>query len=267
MLLKYKKCTNCDTYYEPTLKKCPDCHKINELYQEKKVPRHIAFLHPIAQGGLFLGGFSYAGMLLLDLIVSVFALQFTSDKGVLQAVVNSVVYFLMFDGLLGIVLFTRKKYFFDKFTNGLNYAYGIGYAITLVLIGSAFSSIISIFHEVSDNANQEAAISYAQNYPILAFFVVGIIGPLCEELTYRVGLYSFLRRINKYLAIAVTTVVFAFIHFNFDPAGIVDELWALPSYLVAGLILTLAYEHRGPVCSMTAHVLYNVFAFLVILAS
>ena len=144
-------------------------------------------------------------------------------------------------------------------------------ALSITSLGNqlylAFSSIISIFHEVSDNVNQTAAIEYAQNYPIIAFFVVGIIGPVCEELTYRVGLYSFLRRINKYLAFTVTTIIFAFIHFNFDAADIVNELWSLPSYLLAGFILTLAYEHRGPACSMTAHVLYNVFAFLVILGA
>ena len=59
-------------------------------------------------------------------------------------------------------------------------------------------------------------------------------------------------------------VVFAFIHFDFEAIGtpeIVEELWSLPSYLVSGLILTIAYEHRGPACSMTAHVLYNLFAF------
>ncbi len=267
MLLEYKKCSNCDAYYDPTLKECHICHKKNELYLEKQIPRHITFMHPLAQGGLFLGGFSYAGMLLLDILIALIATQFTSDKSVLVAIANSTVYVLLLIGLLSIVIFTRRKYFFEGYTKGLNYVYGLGYAITLVLIGSAFSSIVSIFHEVSDNVNQTAAIEYAQNYPIIAFFVVGIIGPVCEELTYRVGLYSFLRRINKYLAFAVTTIIFAFIHFNFDSADIVNEFWSLPSYLLAGFILTLAYEHRGPACSMTAHVLYNVFAFLIILGA
>ena len=65
----------------------------------------------------------------------------------------------------------------------------------------------------------------------------------------------------------MTVIVFAFIHFDFDAADMANELWAIPSYIVAGAVLTLAYEHRGPACSMTAHVLYNIFAFLTILAS
>ena len=44
-----------------------------------------------------------------------------------------------------------------------------------------------------------------------------------------------------------------------------DELWSIPMYIVSGFVLTLAYEHRGPACSMTAHVLYNMFAFILIL--
>jgi hypothetical protein len=46
-----------------------------------------------------------------------------------------------------------------------------------------------------------------------------------------------------------------------------NELWSLPSYRISGFILTLAYEHRGPAWSMTAHVLYNIFAFLIMLAA
>ena len=115
---------------------------------------------------------------------------------------------------------------------------------------------------MSDNINQSAADAFANNYPILAFFVMAIIGPICEELTYRVGLHSFLRRINKYLALVVTIIIFAMIHFTFDAENIVEELWSLPSYLVSGLLLTLAYEVRGPACSITAHACYNLFALI-----
>ena len=60
-------------------------------------------------------------------------------------------------------------------------------------------------------------------------------------------------------------MIFALIHFDFQAENIVNELWALPTYLVSGVILGLAYEHRGPACSMTAHLIYNLFAFIVML--
>ena len=266
MLLNRKKCPNCGAYYDPTLEKCPECHKHNELYLDRQITDKVAFMHPVAQIGLFLGGFSYAGMLLIQIIVSLVILSFINDKEVLNAALITSTYILMLGGLFFIVFFTRRQHFFSKYKRKIDYIYGVAYAVTLVLVGLLVSNLVSIFYQASDNVNQQAATSFSKNYPILAFFVIGILGPICEELTYRVGLYSFLRRINKYLALAVTTIVFALIHFDFEAKDMINELWSIPSYLVAGAILTLAYEHRGPACSMLAHVLYNVFAFTMILA-
>ena len=267
MLLKRKKCHNCGAYYDPTLEKCPACHKHNELYLNREINDKIAFMHPVAQIGLFLGGFALAGMFIIELIFALFLKSAIADKTALDATLISCTYITMIGGLGFIVFLTRRKHFLSKYTRKIDYIYGLAYMITLILVSSLVSVFTSLFHEAANNANQSTAVVFIKNYPLLAFFVIGILGPICEELTYRVGLYSFLRRINKYLAFAVTVIVFAFIHFDFDAADIVNELWAIPSYIVAGAVLTLAYEHRGPACSMTAHVCYNIFAFLTILAS
>ena len=268
MLLNSKKCSNCDGYYDPTLKKCPHCHKSNELYAERKVSDKIVFFDFRAQIGLFLVGFAYAGMLLAEFILAFFIGPLNIDDLLRKTLILLFTYLMMLGGLAVIALSTRRKEFFSKYKRPLDYIYGIVYAITIVVVSMMLSSLISIFHTAEDNTNQEVAISIAKNYPIFALFILGFLGPICEELTYRVGLYSFFRRINKYLAFGITIVVFALIHFDFGAFGtekIVEELWALPSYLVSGFILTLAYEHRGPACSMTAHVIYNLFAFSLML--
>ena len=264
MLLKNKKCPNCETYYDPTLEKCPGCHKHNELYLNRELNDKIAYMHPIAQIGLFLAGFSLVGMLIAELICALFIRQI-ADDGIKRVLLLLSTYLLMFAGLSTIVLTTRRKHFFKKYRNGLDYVYGIGYAITVILAASAVGALLSLFHTAADNNNQTAAIEIAKSYPLLAFFVIGFLGPICEELTYRVGLYSFFRRINKYLAFAITILVFALIHFDFMADDIINELWALPSYIISGFVLTLAYEHRGPACSMTAHVVYNIIAFCLML--
>ena len=74
-----------------------------------------------------------------------------------------------------------------------------------------------------------------------------------------------LRRYNKYLALILTTIVFALIHFRFNSENIVGELWSLPSYLIAGFILTFAYEKGGLSSSLTAHVIYNIVSFVMTL--
>ena len=266
MLFKDIKCPNCDTYHDPTLQECPDCHNSNELFKLNRLSKRIIFLHPIAQGGLFLAGFAYTGMLLAEIIATLLAALFAREnKALFNTLSITLTYSFMFIGLMLIVLLTRRKLFLSKYKNGIDYVYGLAYALSIVCISIILSSIISLFYEVADSDNQTVVVSIIHNYPILAFIVIGILGPVCEELTYRVGLYSFLRRINKYLAFAVTAIVFALIHFGFDSENMINELWNLPVYIINGLILTIAYEHRGPACSMTAHAIYNTISFLIVL--
>ena len=263
MLFNDKKCSNCGRYYDPTLNECPKCHNSNELSSERWFPKNIFSFNPYSQIGLFIIGFAYGGMLLLEFIFSLFT-AFVSDKELRNLIIISLTYLFML-GALTVVCLTndRRKGFLKRFTNSTDYTFGIIYAIAIFAFGMLLSGLISMFYKASDNANQTAAVNYVQNYPIIAFFVLCIFGPVCEELTYRVGLYSFLRRIHIVPAIIISVIFFALIHFDFTNIN-ADELIALPSYIASGLILTVAYEHRGPACSITAHLLYNSLAFIMI---
>lgn len=265
MLLFNKKCPNCQTYHDATLEQCPECHKDNELYAKRDVSTQIVFLHPYAQAGLFLSGFAYAGMLICGLFWSLL-FSGVGDELLRKTLVLFFTYLLMSGGLLTIPLLTRRKTFLNKFARPSDYAFGAAYAGLAVLAGMVVGMFVSIFHGGDQiNGNQEVANNMIKIYPILACFMLALFGPICEEMTYRVGLYSFFRRINKYLAFVVTCIIFTLIHIDFDSADIVTELWSIPTYLTCGFILTLAYEHRGPACSITAHSLYNLTAFLAIL--
>ena len=212
---------------------------------------------------IFLIGFAYAGMLITQVIFSFFTGLIPNDNQIFHTtVLLSLTYCAMLLGISAVILLTRKNEFLSKFGKAQDYIYGIAYAATLICVGSIISSIIALFYNATDNINQSTAVDIAKNYPIIAVILFVIIGPITEELTYRVGLYSFLRRINKYAAMAITAVIFAFIHFNFDMENMANELWALPDYIISGLILTIAYEHRGPACSITAHMLINLFAVI-----
>ena len=266
MLFRNTKCPNCEAYHDPTLKECPKCNKSNELYKLNRVPKRVAFMHPVAQVAMFLIGFAYVGMLLTEIIFAFFIRGMDiEDANYRSALLLTFTYLAMFAGLISVPLFTRRKLFLSKFTNGVDYIYGIAFAVTVIAAGTLVNALTSLVHTPADNVNQTAVVSIATNYPLIGIFIMGLVGPICEELTYRVGLYSFLRRINIYAAMVVTMVVFAMIHFSFDAENIIEELWSLPSYLVTGLILTIAYELRGPACSITAHATYNMFAILSIM--
>lgn len=264
MLFFGKKCSNCQAYYDATLDKCPTCHKDNELHQQRNVLNNVFFFHPFAQAGLFVGGFAYAGMIVMEVVSSLF-FGYYADEVLRNTMVLFFTYLLMFGGLMTIAMTTRRKAFLKRYTRPIDYAFGLAYATGIVGASFLIGFIVSLFYNGGDNNNQAAAILIGKSYPILAGIVICFLGPVCEEFSYRVGLYSLLRRVNLYLAMAVTMIIFAFIHFDFTAKDMTGELWSLPSYLVSGLILTLAYEHRGPACSMTAHIVYNIFAFIMIL--
>ena len=265
MLLFEKNCPNCDTYYDSTLEQCPKCHKDNELYTQRDISDNVVFFHPLAQIGLFVGGFSYLGLLICGLFASFFFGGITNEL-LRNGLILFFSYLLLFGGLVSIVISTRRKTFFKKMSRPIDYVIGLGFAIALVLVSIVLDKIIGAINGDVINNNQLFAEELAINYPVLSGFIIILLGPICEELTYRVGLYSFLRRINIVLAFAVTTIVFALIHFDFEAANMTNELLALPSYITCGFLLTLAYELRGPACSMTAHMLYNLFAFIMIFA-
>ena len=266
MFLNNKICSNCQGYYDATLEQCPYCHKDNELYQREGVLNNVFFFHPIAQIGLFLSGFAYVGMLFSEILGSMF-FGTVVDELLRKVLILAFTYLLMFGALLTIALTTRRTSFLKRYTRPLDYAFGAVYAVALVLAGFIIGTIVSHFYKGDNNSNQAAAILISHNYPIIAGFILCLLGPICEEFTYRVGLYSFLRRINVFLAMCVTFTVFAFIHFDFTAKDIMSEVWSLPSYFASALILTLAYEHSGPACAMTAHIIYNTFAFITILVT
>ena len=266
MLLFDKKCPNCDTYHDPTLEQCPKCHNSNELYAQRGIYEKMIFFHPLAQIGLFLGGFAFVGMLFCKIFWSLF-FGGIGNEALRNALVLFFSYLLVFGGLLSITLCTRRKTFFSRFTRLKDYGFGLAFAGLIVLANIVIGMIISIFHTETVNGNQAAIEDMVSIYPIIAAFIIIVLGPICEELTYRVGLYSLLRRYSFVLAIVVTSIVFGFIHFDFTAVDLIEELWALPVYIVTGAILSLAYELRGPACSITAHMVFNLIAFLEIVMS
>ena len=264
MLFSNRKCSNCECYYDPTLNQCPECHKDNELRSRRGFFDNIVSLSPIAQMGIFLIGFAYAGMLIVEIIFGL-VLSDISNPILRETLAILFVYIAMLGGIMSIVLTTRRKLFFDSFKKPLDYAFGAAYFVAAIITSIIVSAIVNIFYSGGSNDNQNAAIDIVNNYPIIAFFILCFLGPVTEEMTYRVGLFSFLKRINIVLAFVLSAFVFAFIHFNPASDDLISELWALPSYIVPGVILAFAYYHRGPACAMTAHILYNLLSYIMIL--
>lgn len=267
MLLFNKKCSKCGQKYDKTLDKCPSCQIDNDTPLNRRFNKNVVFLDTEIQVGLFFIGFSYLGMLIVQFFLGFF-INVNTIGG--KTLLTCLSYGIIFIGLLALALTNRPNLFISRFKRWQDYLIGIAYAAVLIGLGLL---IPIIMHKITgvpmsgdeiDNTNQKLARDMVRNYPIPTFFILTIIGPICEEITYRVGLFTFLKRINTVLAFIVSSLVFAAVHFNFTAENMTLELIALPSYIVLGLLLTLAYQHRGPACSMVAHMSYNVLAWVML---
>ena len=142
---------------------------------------------------------------------------------------------------------------------------GIGFGLAVILIPAIYDTIINLFYPHGVNANEAGLRSFIPAYPYLSIIFLCILGPMCEELTYRVGLFGLLRK-KKWVAYLASILVFAFMHFDFTSKDMITELVNLPSYMISALIFAYAYDKFGFTTSWTAHMMNNLFAVVSILA-
>lgn len=113
---------------------------------------------------------------------------------------------------------------------------------------------------VTDNANEASLNSIITDFPFLSILIFGLIGPVVEELTYRVGLFSLLKRVHISLAYIATIIVFTFIHFDFGTNNITNELLNVPFYMFAAATFCFLYHKFGLASSVCAHVTNNLLS-------
>ena len=261
MLLSNKNCSKCDSSYDIVEDTCPFCGAHNEEFETRKVPKYHAWL-PIYKE-LVLFAF---GIILLNIVSEVMLLLLANqitDKVALSALINGVRYSVVAIAM-GCLLIGSYKKLANSFNKWLPYVVGVSAGFLLLGFNIAYSMIVNLFIETTPSQNQETANDMVRAYPLLSTILLVFIGPAVEELTYRVGLFSFLSRIHKVLAYAVTIVIFALIHFKFNATGdeMINELIHLPVYMVSGAVLCVLYDTMGLSCSLSAHMMNNLISTL-----
>lgn len=260
-MFKKIKCEHCNEMYDEAFDECPKCHAKNGKLDPNF--KRITMLSIPKQIGFFLMGL--AGFEILGLLISLIMLKtgFLDSHGdIAPMLLNALVYILLFGSLFAIANVDIKK-LFSRFKKWQPYVTGFWCFLIIILAEYIYTIILQIAGaNISDSTNQGSINETVVNFPLTSIVIFGFIGPICEELTYRVGLFSFLKRISKWVAYPVTIIVFALIHFDFGAESIVNELLNLPYYLMAAFFLTYTYDKYGFAGSVTAHVLNNVISLI-----
>ena len=202
------------------------------------------------------------GIFVFTLLASLFVKDLPKDRQ--DGAAGLIAYAFLFVSmitLLGKDLIPGLK----QFKNWKAIVYGFIGGAVLMCLTNGLSSFINLFYQTGDNVNQETLNSTIYVYPVASILIFGFIGPCCEELGYRVGLFGGLKKVHPVLAYVITSILFGLIHMSFS-GDLTNELLNLPVYMFSGLILSYLYDKYGFATSYIAHALNNIVVILLILS-
>ncbi len=208
-----------------------------------------------------------------------------SDYSTAVSLNNFLAYLLLLIAfMLFLVLDKRKswKRVLEDFKDPKAYGYALICVGAIYLVNLLFSLMYSGIEFYGDNENQEIIAQGVTTNPALMFFSVAIFAPICEELTYRVGLVDSIGHKRRWLGVLLSSVIFGAIHFDWlsclsylfagEDSGIdrflvLNELLNLPVYISSGLVLGFTYALSGRISSaIVGHAVNNTLSFIAMFA-
>ena len=241
--------------------------------EEKLSLKNMTFVKPWKQIVFFsVGCLGLIGIqIVASIILSLIAREATGGgvqydtfiRGTTSDMILNVTCYMILAIVFIILASPDSEEFFKTFRHWQPYVAGAVGLAAIMTFNIVYGNILAIIGVgVTDNANESGLNSIVTDFPFTSLFIFALVGPICEEITYRVGLFSFFRRINVILAYAITIIGFTLIHFDFDSSNIVNELLNLPYYAFAAFTFTFLYEKYGFAASTSAHVSNNLISIL-----
>lgn len=273
--MKIKKtCSYCNKSYDYYEEKCPYCNEVNND-EEVINSRHIPMVKIWKQIAYFLigsAGFQVLALLLSLVLVAINKPSNPDEKLLYSSLLNFISYGLLFVIFCFVTWKDYKKLFKSFYLlKWKPYVFAIAGVVAIFAFNLAYNNFLSLVgYTPQINENESSIRTIVNSYPVVSILIFGIVGPICEELTYRVGLFSFLRRIHISLAYVGSALIFASIHFSFASIGtsaFIDELVAIVPYIFSGVTFGFLYHKFGLASSLSAHVTNNLISLLSTIAS
>jgi len=209
---------------------------------------------------------------LTDAILKAFNVTPATNNILYASLSNFLIYVTLFAFfILLLFLFKLLKPLALQFTKLKPYVYGLFYGFIIILASVSYNLLTGlIFSDTTSNINQSSIELIISNYPFTSFIWIVLVGPVIEEILYRLGLFEGLRQKNRILAYVVSGIIFGFIHFNIPldaegevvTAQLINEFINIPGYIISGLLFAYTYEKIGFVGSSVAHISNNLLSYI-----
>lgn len=135
---------------------------------------------------------------------------------------------------------TNKKEYLDLMIK----SWVLGFII--MAVSNLFINVV-LKNGIAENEEQNRIIM--KNLALYAIPAIMVLGPICEEITFRASLKKIFN--NKFLYIVITSFFFAFAHLYGNLSSIIDLLYLIP-YGSLGVAMGYTY-------SKTDNILTNIF--------
>lgn len=205
--------------------------------------------------------FALGNVFVISLISAIVGTILFSMNEVDKAGAKALITYAVLFAILVVVVGLDFKKLLPKFKNWIPYVVGLAVGASILLFDQTYMRLVNLFYSTGTGGNETAIRQVIARYPAASIIIFGIIGPICEELTYRVGMFNLVKRWNRIAAYIVTGVIFGLIHMDFG-GNIATEFIILPTYIAPGLLLSFAYDLYDLPCSLTAHITNNLFVII-----
>ena len=269
---KLIECSKCKALHDPYHYHCPNCGKDNDEIPLNKKYLNMIFLSDYKEFLLLLTGM--LGLLLFSLIGSIAFESFHVQIELRSSIVTLIAYVLTF-AIMCCVIASDYVPFLNQFKKSIkNYKLlllSLGGGAFIIAFSIGYSAILrACWADYRSSYNESQIETLVKAWPAITFFAICIFGPIVEELAYRSGLFSILRKRNRVLAYVVAAIIFAAMHSVnglLSKSNPLVELANFPLYLIPAFTLCALYEYGGLTSSVYAHVLNNLVSFIVIVAT
>lgn len=205
---------------------------------------------------------------LLALLIKAFFSRETIIKysTTFSIILNILIYILLGALIIPLSLKYLKKDYEITGKNTYTVARTISVGILIMYIVSFVSSVLSQALTSSSSANQDGINEMTSSTWgfISLFLVIGILGPIVEELIFRRALFQVLK--NNTISIIISSLSFGLLHMSNQSGTVLDFFAILIPYVTAGFVFSSLYviSNKNILVPIACHITNNAVSLLIV---